>query len=146
MQMHRNCHRNSNLIHCFYFNLKVFIQTPIPSHGNSVITYTYNRQEWKRAKVSKWLPPSQPLGIFWLHILKAPLWCIPFFNDPQEAALEANRLPECWSSVISFLLKDNPKFRLEAAVAYKTSMAGSWGNSKFSLHKWVPCINTTVPK
>lgn len=25
-------------------------------------------------------------------------------------------------------------------------MASSWGNSKFSLHKWVPRLNATVPK
>lgn len=82
--MHKSYHRNSNLIHSFYFNLKVFIQNPTPFYGNSIITYTYKRQEQKRTKVTKRLSPSQPSGIFCLHILKAALWYIHFFNDPKK--------------------------------------------------------------
>lgn len=125
--MHRNCHRNSYLIHCFYFNLKVFIQIPTPSHGNSIITYTYKREEWKRTKVTKWLPP---VPAFWYFLTPHPQsWSMlyPLFQWPQEAALEANRLLGCWSTVTSFSLKDSPKFWLEAALAYKISMAAAEG-------------------
>lgn len=61
--------------------------------------------------MTKWLFPFQPSGIIWLHILKVTLWYIHFFNGPQEAALEANRLREYWSTITLFPLEDNSKFR-----------------------------------
>lgn len=118
MQMHKNCHRTSNLIHCFCFNLRVFIQTPIPSHSNSIIMYMYKRKEWKTTKVTKWLSPSQPLDIFWLHILQAALWYIHFFNDAKNLHW---KLTDCQNAEALLLL-----FRQRQSQIHVRSYSGIW--------------------
>lgn len=79
----------------------------------TVLSHTHTKD--KSGKGQRWQsefpPPS--LWVFSDPASSKLLYGIPTFSMTQEAALEANRLPECWSTVTSFPLKDNPKFRLE---------------------------------